>query len=117
MQKMNAWKKEKAKMEKMVEEKNFAIQKLHERIEELSDKNIALEERQLDLNLQIEQKNIKIRKLSDDLKKAIGGKAHFNCEGSVSLDQSVSFKENASFLADEEEEHYKMRRNNEKILK
>ena len=69
------------------------------------------------MNLQIEQKNIKIKKLSEDLKKAIGGISHFNCEGSMSLDHSVSFKENVSFLADEEEELNKLRKNNEKVMK
>ena len=70
------------------------------------------------MNLKIEQKNIKIKKLSEDLKKAIGAKSHyFNCEGSLSLDHSVSFKENVSFMADEEEEMNKLRKNNEKIEK
>ena len=32
-------------MEKTMDEKNFAIQKLHERIEELSERNIILEEK------------------------------------------------------------------------
>lgn len=33
MQKMNIWKKEKGKLEKAIEEKDFIVQKLHERIE------------------------------------------------------------------------------------
>lgn len=44
MQKMNIWKREKAKMEKVMEEKDFIVQKLHDRIEELTEKNLSLEE-------------------------------------------------------------------------
>lgn len=33
MQKMNIWKREKAKMEKTMEERDFMVQKLHDRIE------------------------------------------------------------------------------------
>ena len=36
MQKMNIWRREKAKMEKCMEEKDFMVQKLHDRIEELT---------------------------------------------------------------------------------
>ena len=39
---------------------------------------MMLEEKELELSLQVEKQNSKIKNLSEDLKKAIGGITHFN---------------------------------------
>lgn len=40
--KMNMWKKDKVKMEKIIEDKQFMIQKLQDRVDQLVEKNISL---------------------------------------------------------------------------
>ncbi len=43
MNKINIWDKEKAKFQNMMEEKDFMIEKLQSKVEELNQKNLSLE--------------------------------------------------------------------------
>ena len=63
MSKMSIWKKEKGKMEKIIEEKEFMTRKLQDRIDDLVEKNLGLEEAQMNLTLEGEKKNLRIRKI------------------------------------------------------
>lgn len=69
--KMNIWSKEKSKMEKINEEKEFTIRKLQDRIDELVERNLTLEESQINLKLEDEKKSVRLRKIESEMKKSI----------------------------------------------
>ena len=78
---VSVWKKQKIKLEKMIDEKQFVINKMKQRIEEMEDKNSALEEKDLQAKLKMQKKNIMLEKLEEEIKgirQKFGNQPQFN---------------------------------------
>jgi septal ring factor EnvC (AmiA/AmiB activator) len=94
LDKISIWEKEKAKLNKIIQDKDTSIHKLQEKIEELTEKLIDLEEKQIYWKMDLEKKERKFKEIEKELKNKVNQSSRNNINSSLYLSQMD--KENIS---------------------
>ena len=68
LNRQSSWEKERGRFTRIIDEKDMTIQKLHQKIEQLVEKNYQMEENEVYLKMELEKKQVRFSELEREVK-------------------------------------------------